>query len=298
MNEIWVELAYRWDEVDRFPMTSPDRVVLIPARCSVKDAGFLKMYFFDEGEAREYARNNGFRIENDYDFDFKREKALYLLEYRVNEFKKTHKGDDSLQICLSEAAAEALKDYIVDEGNNLGYKFYVSNAFDPGQIVVDVLNVELQGTYHFDEKLLSFGIKDFYTPCKEFARGFDFSKYWDEFVVPLDERFKKWVDLERVAIEEHEIIARLIPNIRDACNGKYNLSLPSEMKVVQLSTTEWVVVEDFKTEIKGVEPSQEFNVLQFHRVLTKLFKGVELSPEEAIEELKKWTFTPIKVNVF
>jgi len=143
-----------------------------------------------------------------------------------------------------------------------------------------------------------FGIKDFYSPCKEFARGFDFSKYWDEFVVPLDERFKKWVDLERVAIEEHEIIARLIPNIRDLCNGKYKLPLPSEMKVVQLSTTEWVVVEEFISASKEVEFTQIYDVVQFHRVLTKLFKGVELSPEEAIKELKKWTFTPIKVEVF
>jgi len=138
MSDVWVELAYRWDEVDRFPMTSPDRVVLMPARCSVKDAGFLKMYFFDEQEARKYARDNGFRIENDSDFDFKREKALYLIEYKVNEFKKTHRDTHPLQICLSEAAADVLKEYIVDDGKGLGYEFYVSNAFGQEQIVIKV----------------------------------------------------------------------------------------------------------------------------------------------------------------
>lgn len=149
--------------------------------------------------------------------------------------------------------------------------------------------------YDVDEKLLVFGIKDFYTPCKEFARGFDFSKYWDEFVVPLDERFKNWVALKRTAIEKREIVTRLLPNIRD---DGYKLQLPSEMKVVQLITSEWVVVEDFISESKEVEFTQIYDVAQFHRVLTKVFKGVDLSAEEAIGELKKWTFTPIKVEVF
>lgn len=148
-----------------------------------------------------------------------------------------------------------------------------------------------------DDWAMCFGIKDFYGSHKEFSRGFDFSKYWDEFVEPLDERFPKWKYLKETGTGELELTARLLPKLRDCCDGKYSVFKTEVFKVVLLCTSEWVIVETF---ITGPDERHRkfYDVVQFHRVLNKLFKNKEISAEEAIEELKKWTFEPIKVEVF
>jgi len=146
------------------------------------------------------------------------------------------------------------------------------------------------------EREMCFGIKDFYYPCKEFARGFDFSRYWDEFVEPLDERFPKWKYLEKTGTGESDFTSRLLPKLRDRCDGKYSIFETEVFKVVQLMTTEWVIVEKFRIS-PLVSDYRNYDVVQFHRVLNKLFKNKEMSAKEAIEELKKWTFEPVKVEV-
>jgi hypothetical protein len=139
-------------------------------------------------------------------------------------------------------------------------------------------------------------IKDFYHPCTEFSRAFDFAEYWDSFVVPLDERFKKWDELEYAECEELGASAKKLPEIRKGCCGdKYYMPQLESVKVVWLLTTEWVVVETYKMIPEcRIRPEETYkwlyDVVQFHRVLNKLYKNKELTAEEAIEELKKWKF--------
>lgn len=139
-------------------------------------------------------------------------------------------------------------------------------------------------------KIETFEIRDFRHLCNEFARGFNFGEYWDDYVVPLDERFKNWDSLKRILPETgYGYEVRILPELRKGVQGdKYLVSYPTAVKAVRLASTEWVVEEVWFGDQLSDSNGMMYDVVQFHRILAKLFENRELTAEEAIEELKKW----------
>ena len=132
----FVKLVYRLDNVeDLVAMDNGGRVALVPWKCSHEAGDFSKVYFYNERDARIFAEKHGLKIVKE-DFNLGTEAALYLLEYRVREYKKHSQGHLPIEIRISKAAAEALKDYMTEDENVLGYKVVVDENIDTNLVSV------------------------------------------------------------------------------------------------------------------------------------------------------------------
>lgn len=151
---------------------------------------------------------------------------------------------------------------------------------DKGDILIDYLTIGTIKDYGFE------------TPeAKKLNEKFDFKKYYEKYITKLDDRFVPFDKLYRGAIGTPFPYYHLPSYFRD--------DLIIYMRDVHFDLIdfihnriepEWTIKEN----VGYVDDSGEkwqFNVyhsvVDFHRIITKLFKGKELSVDEAVAELKE-----------
>lgn len=140
--------------------------------------------------------------------------------------------------------------------------------------------------YLSEETIKGYGSE---TPAaKELNDRFDFKKYYNEYLTKLDERFVPWDELRMSGGDIH------FPNFRDNLTKgipeifEYSVILSREPM-----STFWYVQEnvsyknDFYNSGEEIGAVVAHKMVDFHRIITKLFKGKELSVDEAVAELKE-----------
>ena len=127
------------------------------------------------------------------------------------------------------------------------------------------------------------------TPAaKELNDRFDIEKYYKEYLTKLDERFIPWDELHWAGGDCH------FPTFRDYLG----VAVPESIGYSVILSKEpmskvWYIQENvsFIGNRYGLRIEDEVvivhKIVNFHRIITKLFKGKELSVDEAVAELKE-----------
>lgn len=143
--------------------------------------------------------------------------------------------------------------------------------------LVDYLALEMIKDYGFE------------TPeAKKLNERFDVEKYYKEYLTKLDERFIPWDELHWSG---GDIV---FPNFR----GNITKDIPEVVDYSVLlrrwpMSTHWYIQEcvgyknDFCNSKEELDMTANHYMVDFHRIITKLFKGKELSVDEAVAELKE-----------
>ena len=146
--------------------------------------------------------------------------------------------------------------------------------------------LEKLNNYLTVETIKDYGLE---TPAaKELNDRFDFKKYYNEYLTKLDERFVPWDELhwsggDIVFPNFRDNITKDIPEVVD-----YSVLLRREPLSTFWYIQEYVCYKsDFCNSGEEIEMTGIHHMVDFHRIITKLFKGKELTVDEAVAELKE-----------
>lgn len=115
---------------------------------------------------------------------------------------------------------------------------------------------------------------------------FNFKKYWNEYLTKLDERFIPWDNLK---VSGGDVV---FPSFRDNLVKDWPEVFDYSVILSRYPmSTEWYVQENIGYKSDSYNSGEEVEVVvchkpvDFHRIVVKLFKGKDITVDEAVKEL-------------